>query len=93
MKLLNRIIGFTALSLAALLVTGCGEPASQMVNTQSGPVQGVTNEGVAIFRGIPYASATIRRFTMGRASTRAALDRTFNRRRLWSQLLAAYGYW
>ena len=59
MKLLNRIIGFTALSLAALLVTGCGEPASQMVNTQSGPVQGVTNEGVAIFRGIPYAAPPI----------------------------------
>jgi para-nitrobenzyl esterase len=51
MQLLNRIIGFTA-----LFVAGCGEPASQTVKTQSGPVQGVTNEGVAIFRGSPYAT-------------------------------------
>ena len=56
MNSFNRIISLTALSLVGLIIVGCGAPASQIVNTQSGPVQGITDEGVAIFRGIPYAA-------------------------------------
>ena len=55
MNLFTRLIPLIALSLSGLLISGCSAPASQIVITQSGPVQGITSEGVAIFRGIPYA--------------------------------------
>ena len=52
MKSLSQVLSFFIVSL---LLIGCGGPPSQVVDTQAGPVQGIISDGVAIFRGIPYA--------------------------------------
>ena len=62
-----------ALTAAALLAAACGTPDSRQINdsaapletsakaatvqTQSGPVAGYVDEGVFIFKGLPYAKA------------------------------------
>ncbi|SIR82310.1 para-nitrobenzyl esterase [Sphaerotilus natans] len=51
-----------ALALSAALLTGGWLPASAqaadpLVRTSSGPVQGLVDDGVLTFRGIPYATA------------------------------------
>ncbi len=52
---MNRFLAIAAL----LTLAACSESPTQPVTTLSGPVQGVQGDGVAIYRGIPYAAPPV----------------------------------
>ncbi len=55
-----RIISLAACLLSAtLIVSGCAPSASGIVATANGPIQGISQEGINIFRGIPYAAPPV----------------------------------
>ena len=55
--------------LFGLIITSPAEaqslPRTRIVNTDRGPVQGVIRNGVAEFRGIPFAAASDRSVALG----------------------------
>ncbi len=58
MRTTQAIVGLHLLT-AIVLASGCSPTSTQPVSTQSGAVQGVVEQGVNLFRGIPYAAPPI----------------------------------
>ncbi len=51
---------FTCFAMIALLLTGCGKtPQSTLVKVEGGMVQGIVEDGLTVFKGIPFAAPPI----------------------------------
>ncbi len=55
----NLRLTLVAFATLCVMLTGCGPNTTPPTQTQYGPVIGIDEEGVAVYRGIPYAAPPI----------------------------------
>jgi hypothetical protein len=85
-RLLKYSFGFLA-GIAAL-AAGTAAQGPPTVRVDTGELQGVADDGVATYKGIPFAAPPRRRVAMASASTRRAVDWSAPGYRIWCGLHA-----